>query len=328
MSCILVLAEQRNGTLRDITFEMLSKAQEIARTRNLKVNALLLGDKTLDMAKELQNYSSAVITFDDEMLANFNSEIYERVIASVYSEHKPTLILIGNTAFGTDLAPSLAVKLDLPLVTDCIDIKLPDKNFLVVRQMYLGKINAELAFKTEPAIITIRPGAFKKENLNLNGEIIKKSFPPELKQGLRTKFLNYEEVPITGIDITKASIIISVGRGIKEQKNIPIVDELAKLLGGVLGCTRPIIDSGWLEKDRQIGSSGKTVKPKLYISFGISGAFQHIAGIKGSEIIIAVNKDPNAPIFSVAHYGIIGDLFKIVPALKSKIQEIKERNTP
>ncbi|MCX8014704.1 MAG: electron transfer flavoprotein subunit alpha/FixB family protein, partial [candidate division WOR-3 bacterium] len=139
----------------------------------------------------------------------------------------------------------------------------------------------------------------------------------------KSKFLGYGEVPTTGVDITKADVIVAIGRGIKEQKNIPLIEQFANEIGGTLACTRPIIDAGWLPKDRQVGSSGKTVKPKLYIALGISGAFQHISGMKNSETIIAVNKDPEAPIFSVAHYGVVGDVLKIMPILASKIKEMK-----
>jgi electron transfer flavoprotein alpha subunit len=161
--------------------------------------------------------------------------------------------------------------------------------------------------------------------MNRKGTIVESALgglSQELLTGYASNFLGYEEAPTTGIDITKADIIVAIGRGIKEQKNLPIVEELAKTIGGELACTRPVIDAGWLPKDRQVGSSGKTVKPKLYIALGISGAFQHISGMKQAQTIVAVNKDPNAPIFSVAHYGIVGDLLKIVPTLSEKIKEI------
>ncbi|MEO0092864.1 MAG: electron transfer flavoprotein subunit alpha/FixB family protein [candidate division WOR-3 bacterium] len=323
MSCIVVLAEHRQGNLRDITFEMLTLAQALARQMNLKVQVLYLGKNNEANAETLANYADEVIVVEDALLANFNSEIYRKVIVSTLAEHKLSLLLLGHTAFGTDLAPGLAYDLNLPLITDCIEITYEDNRIVATRPLYSGKLNARVYLKQPTGVLTIRAGTFKPTDTKLAGIVKKKPLPAELKTGYASNFIGYEEVPTTGIDITKADIIVAVGRGIKEAKNMPIVEELAKTLGGELACTRPVIDAGWLPKDRQVGSSGKTVKPKLYIALGISGAFQHISGMKQSQTIVAVNKDPNAPIFNVAHYGIVGDLLKIVPLLKEKIKEIK-----
>jgi len=323
MSCIMVLAEHRAGNLRDITFEMLAKAQTLASEMNLKVDTLLLGHNNDAMVKTLTSYCHEVTSIDDEILANFNSEIYQRVVSQVAQEHKPTFLLIGHTAFGSDLAPGLAYELNLPLITDCIDISRQDGKIMTIRQMYSGKLNARVLFKDQPGILSVRAGAFKAECPNFTCTLAKIAVSEKVKANYASKFIGYEEVPTTGIDITKADIIIALGRGIKEQKNMPMVEDFAKAIGGELACTRPVIDAGWLPKDRQVGSSGKTVKPKLYIALGISGAFQHISGMKSAQTIVAVNKDPNAPIISVAHYGIVGDLLKIVPLLKDKIKEMK-----
>lgn len=319
----MALAEHRQGNLRDITIELLACAQELAKPMNLKVNCICLGKNNESIAKNLTNYADEVTLIEDELLANFNSEIYRRVIAKIACEHKPSLLLIGHTAFGIDLAPGLAYELNLPLITDCIEVWFKDGQWVTTRQIYSGKLNARVRFKTESGVLTIRSGTFKPTEPKLKGNIVTKPLPKELLSGLESSFLGYEEAPTTGIDITKADIIVAIGRGIKEQKNMPLVEEFAKTIGGELACTRPVIDAGWLPKDRQVGSSGKTVKPKLYIALGISGAFQHISGMKSAQTIVAVNKDPNAPIFSVAHYGIVGDLLKIVPTLSEKIKEIK-----
>jgi len=207
-------------------------------------------------------------------------------------------------------------------VTDVIGVSRDDHGFLLTRQMYSGKLNAERRFKAEAGMVTVRAAAFKAGDLNAlrrQSQRITRTTQFSLKR----KFLGYEEAPSTGVDLTKANAIVAVGRGIKVQKNLALVEQFAKRIGAEIGCSRPVIDAGWLGKDRQIGSSGKTVKPKLYIGLGISGAFQHTAGIKGAETIIAVNKDPNAPIFSIAHYGIVGDIMKVIPALEAKIMELK-----
>jgi electron transfer flavoprotein alpha subunit len=311
------------GVLRDITFEMLTKAQELASQMDLKVNVLLLGHNNEPLAKTLSTYAHEVISIDDELLANFNSEIYRKMLSKVAQEHKPSLFFIGHTAFGSDLAPSLAYELNLPLITDCIDINRENGKIFTIRQMYSGKLNARVLFQDQPGMMTIRAGTFKPAELNLSGNIVTMPMPQEFKTGYASRFIGYEDVPTTGIDITKADVLIAIGRGIKEQKNMAIVEDFAKTIGGELACTRPVIDAGWLPKDRQVGSSGKTVKPKLYIALGISGAFQHISGMKSAQTIVAVNKDPNAPIFSVAHYGIVGDLLKIVPVLKEKVKGLK-----
>jgi len=332
----MVLAEHRQGNLRDITFELLALARNLAEPMKLKVNCLLLGKDNEALAQNLTNFADEVTSVTAEILANFNSEIYRKVITRIAKEHKPSLILIGHTAFGIDLAPGLAYELNLPLITDCIEVLHENNKLVMTRQVFSGKLNARMRFKTESGVLTIRAGTFKptapqreasieRSEMNRKGTIVESALgglSPELLTGYASNFLGYEEAPTTGIDITKADIIVAIGRGIKEQKNLPIVEELAKTIGGELACTRPVIDAGWLPKDRQVGSSGKTVKPKLYIALGISGAFQHISGMKQAQTIVAVNKDPNAPIFSVAHYGIVGDLLKIVPTLSEKIKEI------
>jgi len=189
--------------------------------------------------------------------------------------------------------------------------------------MYGGKVNVKATVhKSESYIVTVRQAAFEAQKPSMNGEIVE--VPSPLTEEITEKrFVEYVLPPPGGVDITAADVLVGIGRGIKDENNMPVVEELAKTLGGVLACSRPIVDKGWLPSDRQVGASGKTVKPKLYIALGISGAFQHILGMKNSDLIIAVNKDPNAPIFSFADYGIVDDLFKIAPALKGKIHELK-----
>ena len=226
---------------------------------------------------------------------------------------------------GMYYAPRLAVSLKMPLATDCIGIEAKDESLSLIRQPYGRTVNAEASFaKRGPFIITVRPGAFPVvEKEPLAGEIV--SIPsPLTDEGLARRFLESVEAATGEVDITQANVLVSVGRGIKEVANIPIVKELADALGAPLACSRPVVDKKWLPKGCQVGTSGKTVKPKVYIAVGISGAFQHIAGMKGAGTIIAINKDPKAPIFSVAQYGIVGDLFKIVPVIKDKIKQLRK----
>jgi electron transfer flavoprotein alpha subunit len=213
----------------------------------------------------------------------------------------------------------------MPLATDCIGIDLQGETFSLTRQVYGGKINAAVSFvKKGPYMVTVRSGAFSVlEKPPLAGEIV--TLPSPLSdEGLARRFLQYVEAAAGEVDITQADILVAVGRGIKEAANIPMVKELADAIGGALACSRPVVDKKWLPKGCQVGTSGKTVKPKVYIAIGISGTFQHIAGMKGAGTVIAINKDPKAPIFSVAHYGIVADLFKIVPVLKDKIKGLRK----
>lgn len=327
MTEIFVLAEHRQGQIRDITFEMLTKGKELAGNTSSDLTAVLLGKEIRRQAEILSKYAKRVLLVEGTKLENFNSEAYKKTLSKLINEHKPLLTMIGHTSFGVDLAPNLAATLKLPLATDCINLEFEGETLLVTRQMYGGKVNVKATVrKAESYIITVRQAAFAAQKPALNGEIVEAS-SPLTEEITKKRFIMYVLPPPGGIDITAADALVGVGRGIKDEGNMPIVEGLAKSLGGVLACSRPIVDKGWLSNDRQVGSSGKTVKPKLYIALGISGAFQHVLGMKNSDLIIAVNKDPNAPIFNFSDYGVVEDLFKIVPILKNKISELKEAKT-
>ncbi len=321
MEDIFVLAEHRQGELRDITVEMLMKGKALSEETGKQLVAVLLGHQSGAMADQLKDRANKVILVEDPKLEDYTSETYQRVMGSLIEQEKPLLVLIGHTAFGMDLAPSLATEINAPIATDCIDVMMEPSQVKAIRQVYGGKLNVEVRLK--PAahyILTIRPASFSVEDYSMAGEIVNVTSP--LAEEIATKkFLEYVEAAVGEVDITQSNILVSVGRGIKDQENIPMVQELADLMGAALSCSRPVVDKKWLPKERQVGTSGKTVKPKVYIAIGISGAFQHIAGMKSAGTIIAINKDPKAPIFNSAHYGIVGDLFKIVPALKEKAKE-------
>jgi electron transfer flavoprotein alpha subunit len=326
---IFVLSEHRQGAMRDITYEMLTKARDIAQKTKAEITALILGSNIREQAKSLSDYANNILLIDDVKLQNFNSEAYKRVLSTLIKEHKPFLVMMGHTSYGVELAPRLATALNLPLATDLIDLEFENEAFMVTRQMYGGKVNVKAKTrKAETYIATIRQAAFtaQKPSPPTNGQI--KELPSPLTQEIAEKrFLQYVLPPPGGVDITAAEKLVGIGRGIKDVANLPIMEDLAKSLGAVLSCSRPIVDKGWLPTDRQVGTSGKTVKPKLYIAVGISGAFQHILGMKSSDLIIAINKDPKAPIFSFSDYGVVDDLFKVVPSLKNKINEAKTQKT-
>jgi electron transfer flavoprotein alpha subunit len=321
MSDIVVLVEHRQGIIRDITFEMLTKGKMLCEKTGNPLTAVLLGNDVGAMAEELKDRANRIVLIEDPKLENFNSEAYQQVLGNLVQQEKPFLVVVGHTAFGMDLAPSLSTRIKAPLATDCTDIMVEDDRIRAIRQTYGGKLNVEVRLKPAPcSMVTLRPASFSVEDYSLAGEITRVTSPLTAEIASK-RFLEYVEAAVGEVDITQANVLVSVGRGIKDPENIPIVQELADSLGAALSCSRPVVDKKWLPKDRQVGTSGKTVKPKVYIAIGISGAFQHVAGMKGSGTVIAVNRDPKAPIFNVAHYGIVGDLFKIVPALKGKIKE-------
>jgi electron transfer flavoprotein alpha subunit len=324
MGEIFVLAEHRQGKLRDITYEMLGAADKLATQRGAALTAVLLGKGVKHFAEELATRAPKVLVVEDESLENFNSDLYQKTLSSLLSKYHPPLVLVGHSAFGMDLAPSLSVEMGFPLVTDCIDLSLEGNQLKAVRSIYGGKVNAKVSLKeSQGYIATIRPGVFSaKMSGDKKGGIV---VEPSPLQGTfdAKKFLKYIEAPLTGEDITQAEIIVAIGQGIGGPEHIPSIEEVAKNLGGVIACSRPVVDRNWLPKERQVGISGKTVKPKVYLAIGISGAFQHVTAMQGSETIIAINKDPRAPIFGVADYGIVDDFQSVIPVLREKVKGMK-----
>jgi len=324
MGEIFVLVEHRQGKIRDITYEMLGAGEKLASQQGTSSTAVLLGHHVKSFADELATRASKVLVVEDAQLEHFNSILYQKVLLSLITRYQPLLTLIGHTAFGMDLAPSLSGEIGSPLVTDCIGLSFEGSRLKAVRSIYGGKVNANVSLRESKGYIaTVRPGVFNpavpgKEKAGM-------VMDPSPLQGTIDikKFLEYIEAPITGEDITQAEIIVSVGQGIGGPEYIPMIEEVAKSLGGVVACSRPVVDRNWLPKERQVGISGKTVKPKIYIAIGISGAFQHMTAMQGSETIIAINKDPRAPIFGVADYGIVDDFQNVIPILKEKTKGMK-----
>lgn len=319
---IFVIAEHRRGEIRDITFELLTKGYELSKDRG-RLHTVILGFQNEKMIDELKPFSDGILNIDDEKLKDFNAEYYQMVLSNLLQEKKPFITLMGQTAFGIDLAPSLATALDMPYAADCIDIEIVKERVYTEKQIYGGKISSRVSLvENWGYMVSVRPGSIVPKEGELKAEVTAITSP--LKEEIYyRRFVQYIEAAKGEVDITQAEVVVGIGRGLKEDKNLPLMEEFAKSIGGVLGCSRPVVDAGWLSKDRQVGSSGKTVKPKLYIAVGISGAFQHVMGMKGADTIVAINKDPNAPIFTVSDYGIVGDLFQVIPKLSKKVLEIK-----
>ena len=319
MSDIFVLAEHRQGELREVTLEMLTMAGGLGSP----VTAVLFGSGVNDFADKCASFADKVIYVDDPTYENFSSAAYQAALVELIKAEKPGLVLIGNTGQGADLAPALAVELDLPYSSDIIAVTMENDKPVATRQYYGGKLNGRIEFKDADAyIIAMREAATPAGEGGKSGEIVKTDNPVTTEITVM-RFLEYVEAAIGEVDITQSTVLVAVGRGIREDKNMPIMEELAKAMGADLAASRAVVDAGWLPQDRQVGISGKTVKPKLYVAVGISGAFQHVTGIKGADLVVAINKDPDAPIFQYADYGIVDDLFKVVPALTDKLKEMK-----
>jgi len=316
---IFVLAEHRQGELRDVNFEMLT----LAGSLDSKVTAVLLGSGMDDFAAKLAPFTDRVIVVDDPMFENFNAIDYQAALKALIEADKPHLVIIPNTGQGADILASLALEMGASFTSDIIGLAIEGDKPVATRAFYGGKINGRIEFKdADLYMVGLREGAIPAGEGTKSGEI-QKVDNPVAATATNRKFLSYEQPAIGDVDITQSAMLVSVGRGIREDKNLPMMEELAKLIGADVSGSRAVVDAGWLPTDRQVGISGKTVKPKLYLALGISGAFQHVTGMKGSDVIVAINKDPDAPIFQYADFGIVDDLLKVVPALIDKIKEMK-----
>jgi electron transfer flavoprotein alpha subunit len=319
MGEILVLAEQRSGELRDITFEMLTLANRLGKENGFTVTALFLGHEASDLAGQLTGACDTVLVMDDPELANYNAEPYLITLDAVIKDRMPFLTIIGHTSMGMDLVPALATRLSLPLATDCVELHLAEGRLEILRQIYGGKINAQLTMKpSDRYLISLRTGSFDSEMDQGKSGKVEIVPAPSWIAGRGRAFLTYLEAELEDVDIGAADILVSIGRGIGKPENIPLAQEFADAIGATLACSRPVADEQWLPKSRQVGTSGKTVRPKIYIALGISGAYQHQAGMKNSATIIAVNTDTKAPIFNIAHYGIVADMLEVMPQLTEK----------
>jgi len=320
---ILVVVEHRNENLADVSLEMLSKGRHLADHVSAELLAVIIGKDVNRYAPRLAQWADKVLAVKNDELEDSQAEPYQKTLAPIIKERKPKLVLIGHSSFGMDLAPALTVDVGAPLATDCTNIAVENGTITVTRAIYNGKVNAVYSFApSETVIVTGRPGEFPVEEGQKGGSVEEIDYLLDEEFDYKS-FEGYIEPEVSDIDITKSEVLIAVGRGIKDKGNIELAEELANALGGVLACSRPLVDYGWLPSGHQVGLSGKTVKPKLYIALGISGAFQHMVGMRGSKMIVAINRDAKAPIFADANYGIIDDILKVVPILTQRINDLK-----
>jgi electron transfer flavoprotein alpha subunit len=325
---ILVITEQRQGKWNNTSFETLVAAQQIAADTGSAISALVIGKDVGNFAEDLAGKNIAeVLLVEHDLLEAYTPDGYSLALSQVIASSKPDLVLFPHTYQVRDFAPKLAAMLGKGMIADCVGFHKEGDKVVFVRQMFQGKTAADVTFQgAAPWFASFQSGAFRADLLKAHpsGKAPINKIAVELKaEQIRTKPLELFKEAKSSVDLTQAPVIVSIGRGIKAPENIPQAEALAKAIGGEMAASRPICDEGWLPMERQIGSSGQTVAPKLYLALGISGAIQHVVGMKGARTIVAINKDQNAPIFEIADYGIVGDIFEIMPALTAALEKAK-----
>jgi electron transfer flavoprotein alpha subunit len=313
MSDVLAVAEHRRGELRTVSFELVTAGRQLADQTGGDLHVAVVGGTVEAYADDLNLDGVDVVHTVDEG-EEFNHDVYEQVTDQLYAELDPQYLVLPNSVNGLDYAPAVANGLDLPLVSDVVDLAFDEGVLTATREMYGGKVETTVDVDADAAAVTIRDAEWPptEEAGDANVEAFDASIDED---AVRSTVKGFEEVGAGDVDITDADVLVSIGRGIEEEENLDLIFDLAETLDATVSSSRPIVDNGWLPKNRQVGQSGKVVTPEFYIAIGISGAVQHVAGMKGAENIVAINTDPNAPIFDIADYGIHGDLFDVVPAL-------------
>jgi len=321
---ILVFIEHRNGALNKTSLEAIAAAQSLASQLQQTVSAVIPGADVAALAQEIAVYDLAkVVTATNSKLAEYTPDGYTDAIESVVRKLDPQLVVMPHTYLVRDYAPKLAARFSKSLISDCIRAQVNGSTITFTRRIFLGKLDADVVSDgAAPVFATFQSGAFRPDQAQKGSGAEIVDLPVEVGEIRMTPEAPFQEVK-QAVDLSKADIIVAVGRGIKSKDNLALAEKLAEALGGDLAASRPICDAEWLPIDRQIGSSGQTVAPKLYVALGISGAIQHLVGMKNSGTIVAINKDPEAPIFDIADYGIVGDLFEAVPVLTEEIKKIK-----
>ncbi|MCR3761101.1 electron transfer flavoprotein subunit alpha/FixB family protein [Clostridium felsineum] len=324
---VWVFAEQRDGELQKVSLELLGKGKEMAKKLSVELTAVLLGHNTEKLSKELLAHGAdKVLAADNELLAHFSTDGYAKVICDLVNERKPEILFIGATFIGRDLGPRIAARLSTGLTADCtsLDIDTENRDLLATRPAFGGNLIATIVCSDHrPQMATVRPGVFEKlpvNDANVSDDKIEKVALNLTSADIRTKVVEVVKAAKSIADIGEAKVLVAGGRGVGSKENFARLEELAEVLGGTVAASRAAIEKEWVDKDLQVGQTGKTVRPTLYIACGISGAIQHLAGMQDSDYIIAINKDAEAPIMKVADLAIVGDLNKVVPELIAQIK--------
>jgi electron transfer flavoprotein alpha subunit len=319
---VLFIAEQRDGVLKKVAFEMLGVGAELAAALGGSVEAALLGTGLDGLTDTLAQYGATkVYVADDESLATYSAEGYANTLAAFIGESAPAIVLVGATAMGRDLAPRLAARLGVGLASDCVALAIDGGRLVATRPIFAGKALAKVKLNGDPQMATLRPNVLAAPEPDPTATAAVEAIAAATGE-VRAKVVDVAAAGEGEIDVAEADIVVSGGRGVAGPEGFAPVRSLAKTLKAAVGASRAAVDAGWIEHSHQVGQTGKTVTPNLYIACGISGAIQHLAGMKTSKVIVAVNKDPEAPIFKVANYGIVGDLFEVVPLLEKEFQTL------
>jgi electron transfer flavoprotein alpha subunit len=322
---ILTVLERQAGAWHRLSWETLAAAQQIGRGLGARVIAAVAGREVAALASQAAAQKlDRVYAVEHELLGTYTADGFTSALEALIRKLNPELVLFPHTYQVRDFAPKLATRFQAVLVSDVVGHRIEDGRLVLVRQLFQGKLNADVRFAAAgPWFASIQAGAYRAGQVEAGAAEVE-AFAPDLDAGtIRTRPQPPFREAARAVDLSAAEIIVSVGRGIKEKDNLPLVEQLASALGAELAASRPICDNGWLPMERQVGSSGQTVAPKLYLAVGISGAIQHLVGMKASKTIVAINKDPDAPIFEVADYGIVADLFEVLPALTEEVRKAK-----
>ncbi|MBN2568572.1 MAG: electron transfer flavoprotein subunit alpha/FixB family protein [Deltaproteobacteria bacterium] len=319
---VWIIAEQRDGALRKVSFEIASMARRLADELGTDVSAVLMGSGVEGIAPELGKYGvDRIFVADDAALETYTTDAYAAAAAHIVKEKEPAILLLAASVQGKDLSSRLVGKLATGMATDCVEVNITEGHLVAKRPMYAGKCYGEIVISGSPQMASLRPNVFPALENQKAGEVVK--FDAALKaEELKTKVLEVQKDESGAVDLTEAEVIVSGGRGMKGPENYNIIEELAQVLGATVGASRASVDAGWRPQSDQVGQTGKVVSPNLYIACGISGAIQHLAGMSSSKYIVAINKDPDAPIFAKADYGIVDDLFKVVPEVTAAARKL------
>ena len=322
---VLVILEQRAGAFNRMSFETITGGSKIAAALGLALEGVVIGHGVEPLARHAAAFGfNKVHALDHELLAGYTADGYTAVLEQLIKTAQPQLVLFPHTYQVRDYSPKLATRFARPLISDVVDVRIEGGLPIFVRQLFQGKLNADVRCTVSaPNFASLQAGAFHAAE-PAGATVAVENFSVDLSEAdIRGKAEDPFREAQRFVDLSAADIIVSVGRGIKEKDNLALVEELASVLGAELAASRPICDNGWLPMERQVGSSGQTVSPKMYLAVGISGAIQHLVGMKGAKTIVAINSDENAPIFEIADYGVVGDLFQVVPALVEQIKKVK-----
>jgi len=322
---ILIVLEESNGQIHRMGLESIAAGQRLSDEMGLTAGALVLGGNADGLADQASKYQlGEVLKVNDALLESYSADGYSEAVKQIIDQENPTYVLFGHTYQVRDYVPRLSAKLNKPFLVDNIAIRVENGQPIFTKQMFNAKLSADVeANGSGPFLVSFQSAAFSMDDAAAGSASIRESTVQLDTAMIRTKSEPPFQEEAGGVDLTSADIIVSIGRGIGKEENIPLAVELSKALGGELAASRPVVDSGWLPSAHQIGSSGQSVSPKLYLALGISGAIQHVVGMKGSKNIVTINKDPDAPIFEISDYGVVADILEIIPKLTEAIQALK-----